>query len=142
MLDPVPVTDEDLEILARTLYGEARGEPLEGRQGVAWVIRNRVMWRPPQWWGDTVFGVCIKTDQFSCWNVGDPNSAKANGVSVTDPTFLELVAIGDAVMRGEIPDPTKGSTHYERIGAGASWAKGQPVAAILGGQAFYRIGPG
>ena len=36
------VTEKDRDILARTLWGEARGEELIGQIAVAWTIRNRV----------------------------------------------------------------------------------------------------
>ena len=35
-------TDKDQDILARTLWGEARGEGVAGQIAVAWSIRNRV----------------------------------------------------------------------------------------------------
>jgi spore germination cell wall hydrolase CwlJ-like protein len=34
--------EKDRDILARTLWGEARGELLAGQIAVAWTIRNRV----------------------------------------------------------------------------------------------------
>ena len=34
-------TEQDWDTLARTIFGEARGESLQGQVGVAWVIRNR-----------------------------------------------------------------------------------------------------
>lgn len=36
------VTEKDRDVLARTLWGEARGEGLAGQIAVAWTIRNRV----------------------------------------------------------------------------------------------------
>ena len=62
------------EVLARTLYGEARGEGLPGIEAVACVILNRVAFakaRGRYWWGNTVSQVCLKPGQFSCWNAGD-----------------------------------------------------------------------
>ena len=35
-------SEKDRDILARTLWGEARGEGLDGQIAVAWTIRNRV----------------------------------------------------------------------------------------------------
>ena len=34
-------SERDLNILTLTIYGEARGEPHEGKVGVAWSARNR-----------------------------------------------------------------------------------------------------
>ena len=41
----------DLDIMALTVWAEARGEPVDGQRAVAWVLRNRAAkpgwWRPP-----------------------------------------------------------------------------------------------
>ena len=68
------VTEKDRDILARTLWGEARGESLAGQIAVAWTIRNRVNdGKAKSWWGEGYAGVCQKPYQFSCWNKNDPN---------------------------------------------------------------------
>jgi len=38
----MPVTEKDRDVLARTPWGEARGESTAGQVAVAWTIRNRV----------------------------------------------------------------------------------------------------
>ncbi|MGH3756111.1 MAG: cell wall hydrolase, partial [Pseudonocardiaceae bacterium] len=67
----LPHDVKDWEVMGRTLYGEARGEPFDGLVAVAWVIRNRA--ESPRWWGRDVKGVCLHPLQFSCWNETDPN---------------------------------------------------------------------
>ena len=70
----MPVTEKDRDILARTLWGEARGEGAAGQIAVAWTIRNRVFdGKTNSWWGEGYAGVCQKPYQFSCWNKTDPN---------------------------------------------------------------------
>jgi hypothetical protein len=50
-------TNTDRDILARTLWGEARGEGLAGEIAVAWTIRNRVFdGNPKSWWGEGYAG--------------------------------------------------------------------------------------
>ncbi|EIK59473.1 hypothetical protein PflSS101_1174 [Pseudomonas lactis] len=45
-------TEKDRGILARTLRGESRGEGIEGKIAVAWIIRNRVFdGKAKLWWG-------------------------------------------------------------------------------------------
>ena len=67
------MTDYDFEIMAKTIYGEARGETREGQIAVACVIFNR--FRSGKWFSaKTLAGVCLKPLQFSCWNKSDPNS--------------------------------------------------------------------
>jgi len=67
------MTDYDFEIMAKTIYGEARGESRQGQKAVACVIFNR--FRSGKWFAaKTLAGVCLKPLQFSCWNKSDPNS--------------------------------------------------------------------
>ena len=57
----------DLFTLARTVYGEARGESDQGRAAVAHVVLNR--FRSDKWFSaGTIEAVCRKPSQFSCWN--------------------------------------------------------------------------
>jgi spore germination cell wall hydrolase CwlJ-like protein len=63
----MPVTEKDRDILARTLWGEAREESLAGQIAVASTIRNRVDdGKTKSWWGEGYSGVCQKPCQFSC----------------------------------------------------------------------------
>ena len=67
---------DELEIFAKTLYGEARGESLAGIEAVANVILNRhkmALHQHHTWWGKTIPEICLKPMQFSCWNPMDPN---------------------------------------------------------------------
>src|SRR5688500_4029200 len=68
----LPVDKTDLDTLARTLWGEARGEGRNGMQAVANVIMNRYKLARSnsgyaRQWGRTVAEVCRKKYQFSCW---------------------------------------------------------------------------
>ena len=64
----------DAQILALTIYGEARGESTEGKIAVGSVILERVDHR--DWDGKTIPEVCLKKWQFSCFNENDPNYGK------------------------------------------------------------------
>jgi spore germination cell wall hydrolase CwlJ-like protein len=49
----MPITEKDRDILARTLWGEARGEGTAGQIAVAWTIHNRVFdGKTNSWWGE------------------------------------------------------------------------------------------
>ena len=63
-------TFDDIEVLARTLWGEARNQGPYGMQAVGEVIANRVA---DQRWPSTFAGVCQQPKQFSCWLTSDPN---------------------------------------------------------------------
>lgn len=110
----------DLDTMARTVWGEARGERSMGRAAVAWVILNRYN-SPIAWWktekGDgipdgTIAAVCRDPYQFSCWLDGDPNLPRLLNVTEADPTFKECLEICRAVLEGRVPDPTQGAMWY------------------------------
>ena len=77
---------DDLPVMARTVFGEARGEPHEGRLAVAHVILNRA--RSGGWWDAGVSEVCLKRWQFSCWNPGDPNRPRLFQIELDDRDLL------------------------------------------------------
>lgn len=61
----------EIMFLAKTIYGESRGEGEESWYKVGWTIKNRV---EKEWRGKTSFKeVVLDSYQFSCWNEGDPN---------------------------------------------------------------------
>ena len=130
----------DLLTMAKTIYGEARGEPLEGRIAVGWVIRNRL--ESNKWFGaDTLADVCMRQSQFSCWNFGDPNYEKLESVTLDDPWYLECVYIAAGIMCGQMADPTVGATHYYAPGAVSrkpAWADGKEPCARFGGHLFFK----
>lgn len=131
--------DADLTVLAKTLYGEARGEGRAGMEAVAHVILNRA--KRGGWWGSTVSQVCLHPWQFSCWNKNDPNSKVLEALRIdTDkepPAYLRAHAAAAAVMAGDVPDPTQGSTHYHADTILPQWAAGLEVAAHIGRHRFY-----
>ena len=68
------VTDKNPDVLARILWGEARGEGLNVIVAVAWTIRNRVEdGKTASWRGEGYSDVCQKPYPFRCWNENDPN---------------------------------------------------------------------
>ncbi len=135
------VDDIAADILARTLWGEARGEGTAGMQAVAAVIMNRVKTSRAKpggmWWGNDVISVCQKPWQFSCWNRSDPNMKKVMAVTANDPYFKNAQAIARAALAGTLRDPTGGATHYHARGSVPDWAKGQPPTATIGRHVFY-----
>lgn len=83
---PVPVWEpaaEDVEAIARTLYGECRGVESEAeKEAVAWVILNRL----DAGYADTVLGVVSAPGQFA-------------GYSPEHPLWPELVEVARRVLR-------------------------------------------
>lgn len=131
-----------VEILARTLWGEARGQGATGMQAVCNVIQNRA--KNPGWWGHDLRGVCLAPEQFSCWNANDPQAARMRG-PIDDAAFAQAIAIANKAVAETLPDITRGADHYfaETIPTPA-WAYGRTPTFVYGTpgdrQFFYRIG--
>lgn len=129
----------DIETVARTVYGEARGEPWAGKLAVAWVIRNRA--ENPGWWGYGYGDVCLKPDQFSCWNANDPNVDQLKAVTTASPFFRECLAATASVMGNIDPDPTKGASHYKvtLLPWPKDWGAEKPALVVIGNHSFFRL---
>lgn len=134
----------DVDTLARTIWGEARGEGTAGMEAVACVVMNR--YRRPGWWSrnpdhipdDTIAAVCRDPYQFSCWNPTDPNRLKVLGVTEADPLFRQALAIARRAVAGQLPDRTGGATHYyARYIAAPSWAASMRQTASIGVHRFF-----
>lgn len=101
---------EEVDTLARTIWGEGRDQPMQGKFAIAHCIANRV--KHPKWWGRSWLGVMLKSKQFSCWNAEDRNRKKLAGVTFDDADFRDCWYAALAVYQNRTPDPTDGATHY------------------------------
>lgn len=132
----------EVDILARTLWGEARGEGAAGMQAVASVILNRARIareRGGFWWGGDVIQVCQKPYQFSCWNRADPNFQKLQAVDERDLYFATALRVARRALAGTLDDNTNGGTHYHAASIQPYWARGENPVAVIGRHVFYRI---
>ncbi|NQU60999.1 MAG: cell wall hydrolase [Rhodospirillales bacterium] len=139
-ISPKKIKDKAVDIVARTLYGEARGELVRGKEAIAAVIMNRARRgaeRRGYWWGATPVDVSTKPYQFSCWNEGDPNRAKIEAVSQDNRTFQTCLRIARRALAGTLKDPTGGATHYHAKGVTPPWAKDRKPSAEIGNHKFY-----
>ncbi len=146
---PPPVagaTNQDVLILARTLYGEARSEfDAEGKGDMAVeAVANVILNRAAKKFGgrSTVQGVCLHPFQFSCWNGNDPNRRKIIGLTKgADKEFDRCLAVAGRAIRGEVPDHTRGALHYHTKRMGKPyWVNDSPRARIslsIGAHVFY-----
>lgn len=126
---------QEADILARTLYGEARGELYGGKVAVANVIQHRAS--KPGWWGTGIIGVCQAPQQFSCWNAGDPNRDKIAAVGPSDPVFTECLVIAEKAVMGLLPDLVFGSTHYHTVSVQPAWSRGHRPVIRIGSHLFF-----
>jgi uncharacterized protein (TIGR02594 family) len=131
-------TPNDVLTLARTVFGEARGESNAGREAVAHVVINRVN---SHRFEDTVAGVCLQPSQFSCFNANDPNRPiiLAETLDSTNAVFQECIAVAQSVITGAVADNTGGATHYyAKTIAAPAWTVGATFTVEIGVHRFYK----
>lgn len=132
----------EIDTLARTVWGEARGEGVPGMTAIARVVMNRLgiaMVKGSFWWGASIIQICQKPFQFSCWNKDDPNYRKLLAVDARDFYFVTAQRIAGRVLYSVGPDPTNGATHYHVAGITPYWVGNAKPVAVIGHQLFYRI---
>ena len=129
---------DNRDVLIRTVWGEARGEPEEGMAAIAHVVLNRV--RAQRYWGRTISAVCQKPYQFSCWNANDPNRAQILQLVVGDVRVQQVSRIVDLVLGNRLADPTDGATHYHNrwMPRPPRWVQGRQPCRLIGNHAFYK----
>lgn len=130
-----------------TVYGEARGEPVEGQIGVGWVIQNRTGS------GRTLSQVVLAPFQFSCWQDtganGDAVYAFAEELLTKTTWTTDIQAkkqlnwVTTGILLAELADNTHGATHYLEASLYAAnppaWAVGKPILATLGHHVFLTV---
>ena len=133
----------EIDVLARTIFGEARGEPLEGLEAVASVVLNRVRVAEDRggsyWWGKNIIGVCQKPYQFSCWNKNDPSYKRLTSVTAKNIHFATCMRIARRAVIGALQDNTGGATHYHADYVSPYWAKGEKPTRAIGRHIFYQL---
>lgn len=120
-----PTAYGDRECLARAVYFEARGEPLEGQLAVAQVILNRVA---SGRFADTVCGVIAQHGQFSFDRTRTPADTR-------DWQTAKAIAAIAANADWDAVAPRAMAFHATRINA--SWTNLHKVGTI-GNHVFYR----
>jgi spore germination cell wall hydrolase CwlJ-like protein len=135
--------DDHADTLARTIYGDARGETLDGMEAVANVILNRYeiarRHENGYWWGSTIKDICLRPAQFSCWNKNDPNRLVMERVSSDNPIFAICQRIARRSVAGVLRDNTHGATHYHARQIMPDWAMDEIPVAKIGHHIFYRL---
>ena len=122
VLDARNNNSSDVLLIARAMYGEARGEPYEGQVAVGAVILNRI--EHPSF-PNTLAGVIYQPGAFSCLNDGGVNAA------VADSAYR---AARDAINGN---DPSGGAIYYYNPDKSTSkWIFSRPVITVIGKHRF------
>lgn len=139
---------DDEQAMTLTIFGEARGEQIEGKLAVASVILNRLA--KPQRYAPTVKDVCLQPKQFSCWNGGDANYeailAMAQrllshllGADLDGKSLAECQYLSHGILQAILKPRVYEATHYLTRDLYYSthrpnWATGNPV--FIGNHVF------
>jgi spore germination cell wall hydrolase CwlJ-like protein len=130
-------TLEERDYLIRTVAFEAPHETKKGKAAVAHVILNR---KRSGRWGDNIKDVVTRPWQFEPWMT---RRKEMKELSPNDPRYQSAARIADAVLAGQIADPTAGATHFlnpivvrqRRGGSLPSWASSEGLS--IGRHTFY-----
>lgn len=140
-LQPLPVNEEEVRLLAATAFGEARSEGEGGMRAVAHVMVNRIGPR----FGEDLATVILSPKQFSVWNRGDPNRrmvqnlasnpARYNGGAEAEWEIAQRVA--REVLSGQSVDPTNGALFYHTSAIRPRWSRIGQGRHVIGAHVFY-----
>ena len=133
MLDMVrnDTKQRELTCLAKNVYYEARGEPLEGQHGVAEVTMNRVLdSRYPATVCEVVYQQrwdYLRKRHVSAFSWTEFDSVEQPQGSA----WTTAIAVADSALHGRRSQTLEGAVHYHATHIRPSWARGkEPVARI------------
>ncbi len=119
-------SSSDIQLLARAINGEARGEPYEGQVAIGAVILNRVK---DSRFPNTIAGVIYQSGAFTAVSDGQINQAMEDETTV-------MKAARDA-MNGW--DPTDGAVYYFNPATATNkWIWSRPLIKTIGKHRFCK----
>ena len=136
---------DDVDTLARTIWGEARGEGQAAMEAIAAVVMNRLerslRFGGRHWWGATITEICRARLQFPCWNPASSIRAAVFAVDASDADFRLAHVIATRAAAGQLPDPTFGATHYKAAADPWPTAWGHPrlPLAAISDREFFNL---
>jgi len=146
MLTTINFDQDDVKIMAKTLFGEARGEVksvgIDALRAVGSCIINRYC--EQTWYGKKIKEICLKPFQFSCWNKTDPNYPLLMKEIRLNALFDLCLDVSLGLLTQPIPthqttDLTLGSNHYHALGILPHWAKTAKQMTRIGHHLFYKL---
>ena len=105
----------EIDIVAATIFKEARGEGLKGMQAVNEVINNRAKAQ-----NKTRTAICLQPKQFSCWNGITPSKIVIDKLQRLDP---QNFAIAKKIAQNQPTNHTRGSQFYHTVNISPKWGK-------------------
>lgn len=126
---------DEIDLLAGTIFGEARGEPKVGQLAIGLTIQTRV--HHPRWWGGSWREVILCPRQFSCWeDVNAEKIRKARELKTEDWNWCYDSA--ERVYTENTIDFVGRPTHYHSVRVHPDWSAGMKRLMTIGNHVFYR----
>lgn len=142
--DSTPSFKSPADAIARTIIGEAGNQGEHGMAAVGYVIKNRMASS-----GQSAEQVVLAPNQFEPWAKGGRDLMS---ISEDSPKYKQALAIAQAVLHGDIVDPTNGADHFLNPQLNAELAKKDGRKAVpdwatgdglrIGDHVFYKKGYG
>ena len=135
----VKMSEHDLMILTKTVYGEARGEGEIGIKAVVHLVLNRVKSDHPLFKHDvTITKACLRREQFECWDF----KREMSSIDVKSDEFLKLKClVVDAHKEyNKGIDLTKDALFYvKRKKHLPKWAWGMKRTAVINHHVYFKF---
>jgi N-acetylmuramoyl-L-alanine amidase len=124
---------KDVDVVAATLYKEARGEGQKGMEAVNEVIHNRSKNK-----SKSLSEICTQPKQFSCWNDIKPTKDVIDSIAKKDPKGF---AIAKKIASDKLTNHTKGAEYYHTLTVKPKWGpklkKDGYQTVVIGNHIFY-----
>ena len=139
----VNVNGGDQEVLAKTIWGEARNQGEDGMRAVGHVIVNRANSGLKEF-PSSVKGVATQRHQFSAWNHNDPNARKMQHVDDLDPNgddykaYQTAYQVAGDILNGNDADNTDGALYYHTTAVHPRWARNADPIKKIASHIFYK----
>lgn len=122
--------DTDTVLLARLIFGEARGSSLKEKISTAYTAVNRAN-DTIDWNGKDLKDAILKSYQYSCFNHDDPNREKVTDPMKYDSTsWKECMKVAQGVLDKEYFDLTDGATFYHTKEIQPYWMKSKEITKV------------
>lgn len=131
-----------VELLARTVFGEARSETAAGRLAVAFVALNRAA-DPRRRWPRSLPLVLLQPWAFSCWWQPGSNRDATLAIATDDPVLRACRGLATVALSDGLADPSGGANHYLSSALACStpptWYDPAKVTARIGRHEFLKL---
>jgi len=133
------------QLLALAIYGESRGESLEGKIAVGSVALERADKSKAK---NPLREILLKRKAFSCFNPKDPNFKVMKKIALNwntyykqSPKLEECFKVSWGLLDNEIPRnkhiELNNVTHYQKKGRNSYWSKKMILVKIIDNHEFY-----